>query len=48
MAIVLVEQNADFAYRIADTFTVMEQGRVKKSATKAEYSKEALMEDLAL
>lgn len=48
MAIVLVEQNADFAYRIADTFTVMEQGRVKRTASKAEYSIEALMADLAL
>ncbi|MDP5083864.1 MAG: urea ABC transporter ATP-binding subunit UrtE [Yoonia sp.] len=48
MAIVLVEQNADFAYRIADTFTVMEQGRVKRSAPKESYSKEMLMQDLAL
>ncbi|WP_375253764.1 urea ABC transporter ATP-binding subunit UrtE [Yoonia sp.] len=48
MAIVLVEQNADFAYRIADNFTVVEQGKVKKSAQKAGYSKEELMADLAL
>ncbi|MDX8353053.1 urea ABC transporter ATP-binding subunit UrtE [Cognatiyoonia sp. IB215182] len=48
MAIVLVEQNADFAYRIADTFTVMEQGRVKRTAGKADYNKDALMADLAL
>ncbi|MEO0918568.1 MAG: urea ABC transporter ATP-binding subunit UrtE [Pseudomonadota bacterium] len=48
MAIVLVEQNADFAYRIADTFTVMEQGRVKRTAGKADYGKDALMADLAL
>ena len=48
MAIVLVEQNADFAYRIADTFTVMEQGRVKWTAAKTDYSKDALMADLAL
>ena len=48
MAIVLVEQNADFAYRIADMFTVMEQGRVKQKADKADYSKDALMADLAL
>jgi urea transport system ATP-binding protein len=48
MAIVLVEQNADFAYRIADTFTVVEQGRVKRSAVKSDYSKDALMADLAL
>lgn len=48
MAIVLVEQNADFAYRIADTFTVIEQGRVKRSDAKSSYSKDALMADLAL
>jgi urea transport system ATP-binding protein len=48
MAIVLVEQNADFAYRIADTFTVVEQGRVRRTAAKADYSKAALMDDLAL
>ena len=48
MAIVLVEQNADFAYRIADSFTVMERGRVKRTADKAAYSKDELMADLAL
>jgi urea transport system ATP-binding protein len=48
MAIVLVEQNADFAYRIADRFIVVEQGRVKRTAAKADYTKEALMADLAL
>lgn len=48
MAIVLVEQNADFAYRIADSFCVIEQGQVKRSSPKAAYSKEDLMQDLAL
>lgn len=48
MAIVLVEQNADFAYHIADSFTVIEQGRVKRRASRADYSKKALMSDLAL
>ena len=48
IAIVLVEQNADFAYRIADTFTVVEQGRVKRAAAKEDYAKDALMADLAL
>lgn len=48
MAIVLVEQNADFAYRIADSFTVVSQGRVKRQAEKADYTKDALMADLAL
>lgn len=48
MAIVLVEQNADFAYRIADCFVVLERGRIKQTAAKADYSKDALMGDLAL
>lgn len=48
MAIVLVEQNADFAYRIANTFTVLEQGRVKRAEAKAHYAKDDLMADLAL
>lgn len=48
MAIILVEQNADFAYRIADRFTVMAQGRVKRQAAKLDYTKDDLMADLAL
>ena len=48
MAVVLVEQNADFAYRIADTFVVMQQGRIKRTAPKTAYSKQDLMQDLAL
>ena len=48
MAIVLVEQNADFAFRIADRFAVMEQGRIKHKAAKPHYTKDALMTDLAL
>lgn len=48
MAIVLVEQNADFAYRLGDCFVVMERGRVKRRAVKAQYSKADLMADLAL
>ena len=48
MAIVLVEQNADFAYRIADKFVIVERGRVKRTANKADYSAEALLSDLAL
>lgn len=48
MAIVLVEQNADFAYRIADRFVVIDGGRVKHNASKAAYTKQALMADLAL
>ena len=48
MAIVLVEQNADFAYDISDRFTVIEQGRVKRSDAKVTYSRDQLMLDLAL
>ncbi|MEP2919311.1 urea ABC transporter ATP-binding subunit UrtE [Sulfitobacter sp.] len=48
MAIVLVEQNADFAHRMGDRFVVMEGGRIKRHALKAEYSKQMLTDDLAL
>lgn len=48
MAMVLVEQNADFAYRIADSIAIMEQGRIKQVAEKSNYSKDMLMADLAL
>ncbi|MEL6573883.1 MAG: urea ABC transporter ATP-binding subunit UrtE [Pseudomonadota bacterium] len=48
MAIVLVEQNADFAYGQGDMFVVMESGRVKRKADKATCSKEELIADLAL
>jgi urea transport system ATP-binding protein len=48
MAIVLVEQNADFAYRLADQVYVMERGRIKRSFEKASLSKEALLDLLAL
>lgn len=48
MAIVLVEQNADFAYRLGDRFVVMEGGRVKRSQAKADYAKDDLLADLAL
>ncbi|MCV3272544.1 urea ABC transporter ATP-binding subunit UrtE [Roseobacter sinensis] len=48
MAIVLVEQNADFAYALADRFVVVERGSVKRRETKAAYTKEGLLADLAL
>lgn len=48
MAIVLVEQNADFAYALGDSFVLMEGGRVKRRVSKAAYSQTKLMEDLAL
>ncbi len=48
MAIVLVEQNADFAYRIADRFVMMTRGAVTRDTVKADYSRDALLEDLAI
>ena len=48
MAIVLVEQNADFAYRLADQVYVMERGRIKRSFEKASLTKDALLDLLAL
>ncbi len=48
MAIVLVEQNADFAYRLGDRFVVVERGHVKQSKPRADYSRDDLLADLAL
>ena len=48
MAIVLVEQNADFAWAMGETFVVMETGRIKRSAEKTAISKADLIADLAL
>ncbi|WP_106746239.1 urea ABC transporter ATP-binding subunit UrtE [Yoonia maritima] len=48
MAIVLVEQNFDFAYGLADHFVVMTRGEVKRRADKADITPEAMLEELAL
>ena len=48
MAIVLVEQNFDFAFGLADRFVVMSRGEVKRRATKAEISADELLAELAL
>lgn len=48
MAIVLVEQNADFAYALGDTFVLIANGRPKSAAPKASYTKADLIADLAL
>lgn len=48
MAIVLVEQNADFAYRLGDSFVLMEGGRIKRARAKADYAMADLLQDLAL
>ena len=43
MAIVLVEQYFEFAYRLADWFTVLERGRVIKDGAKSDLTKEELL-----
>jgi len=48
MAIVLVEQNADFAFRLADMIYVMERGRIKRNVAKSDTTMSALLEDLSL
>ncbi len=48
MAIVLVEQNADFAYALGDTFTLIASGRFQTTAAKAMMSKPDLIAGLAL
>ena len=42
MAIILVEQYFEFAYRLADRFVVMKRGAVSMAGTKAELAKEDL------
>ncbi|MEO1796637.1 MAG: urea ABC transporter ATP-binding subunit UrtE [Pseudomonadota bacterium] len=48
MAIVLVEQNADFAYQIADRYTALTRGTVMFEAERGELSKKDLLERLSL
>jgi urea transport system ATP-binding protein len=48
MAIVLVEQNFDFAYGLADRFVVMTRGEVKRRADKADVTPVQMLEELAL
>ena len=48
IAIVLVEQNFDFAYDFSDTFFVMERGEIVRSSHKSETNRETLLETLAL
>ncbi len=48
MAIVLVEQNADFAYAAGDRFLVMSGGRMQTAVAKGDMSKAALIDALAL
>ncbi|WP_439154452.1 urea ABC transporter ATP-binding subunit UrtE [Yoonia sp.] len=48
MAIVLVEQNFDFAFGLADRFVVITRGEVKHRAAKADVTAQALLAELAL
>ena len=48
MAIVLVEQYFDFAYRLGDRFLVMERGARKMAGTKSEISRDALLEGVSV
>ena len=48
LAIVLVEQNFDFAYNNADHFHVMQRGQITQSIPKAEAKREQLLDALAL
>ncbi|MGR3504010.1 urea ABC transporter ATP-binding subunit UrtE [Pseudaestuariivita sp.] len=48
MAIVLVEQNADFAYTLADRIYVMTRGAIKRKVAKTDITKRALLDELAL
>ena len=48
MAIVLVEQNFDFAYGLGDRFVVMTRGEVKRRADKSEVTAETMLAELAL
>ena len=48
MAIVLVEQNFEFAFANADFFHVMQRGEIKNAFPKAQTDRTALLEALAL
>ncbi|MEQ6250307.1 urea ABC transporter ATP-binding subunit UrtE [Sulfitobacter sp. HNIBRBA3233] len=48
MAIVLVEQNFEFAYQNADHFHIMQRGKITKSIPKAQAERAALLDALAL
>ena len=48
MAIVLVEQFFDFAYRLGDHFITLERGRVTHDAGHAETEREALLEKVSV
>lgn len=48
LAIILVEQNFEFAYRNSDHFHVMQRGQITQSLPKSQAKREALLNALAL
>ena len=48
MAIVLVEQYFDFAYKHADRFVILRRGRVVQSGAKADMTRETLLEAVSV
>jgi len=48
MAILLVEQNADFAFRLADRICVMSRGQITRNSDRSSTTKEELLDDLSL
>ncbi|MEC8795271.1 MAG: ATP-binding cassette domain-containing protein, partial [Pseudomonadota bacterium] len=48
MAIVLVEQYFEFAYKLADRFVVMKRGEVVLSGGKGELAKDTLMQNVSV
>lgn len=48
IAIVLVEQNFDFAYDFSDMFYVMERGAIVRQSAKADTDRQTLLDTLAL
>ena len=48
MAIVLVEQYFDFAYGLADRFTVLRRGEVVLAGTKSEVTRDALLDGVSV
>ncbi|QDY69054.1 urea ABC transporter ATP-binding subunit UrtE [Qingshengfaniella alkalisoli] len=48
MAIILVEQYFDFAYELADSFYVLRRGEVTKSGTRAQLTRDELVEAVSV
>ena len=48
MGIILVEQYFDFAYELADSFVVLERGRVTLSGHKSEFAKDEILAEVSV